>query len=159
MPQTKTSAYAKDFAPFLADLKVPNIDVETVVASHRKNVETLIEANRRALDGVRAVTQRQVELVREGFERASEVAAEAMAPEAPEKKLARQAELAKDAFDAGLANYRELYDLAAKASESVFELWTKRISDSFEEFRAVSNGAAESAKDAADHAKKAAKSA
>jgi phasin family protein len=151
MPQAKTfdftKDFTKDFAPFLADLKLPNIDVDSVVASHRKNVETLIEANRRALDGVRAVTQRQAELVREGFERASEVAAEAMAPAAPEKKFARQAELAKDAFDTGLANYRELYALAAKASESVFDLWTKRISETFEEFKAVSN-AAESAKKA-----------
>jgi len=157
MPQTKTSAYGKDFAPFIADLKFPNIDVDSVVASHRKNVETLIEANRRALDGVRAVTQRQAELMRQGFERASEVAAEAMAPSAPEKKLARGAELAKDAFDTGLATYRELYEMTAKASQDVFDLFTKRISASFDELKAASNGAAEATRDASESAKKAVK--
>lgn len=98
MSQTKTASFTKDFAPFLADFKMPQVDVDSVVACHRKNVETLIEANRCALEGARAVAQRQAELMREGFEKASEVAAEAMAPSAPEKKFACGTELAKDAF-------------------------------------------------------------
>lgn len=149
MPQAKTASYAKDFAPFLADLKLPHVDVDSVVASHRKNVETLIEANRCALEGARAVAQRQAELMRQGFERASEVAAEAMSPSAPEKKIAWGTEVAKDAFETGLASYRELFGLATKASEEVFALMTKRISASFDEFRAASNGVAETVKDIA----------
>ena len=149
MPQAKTASYAKDFAPFLADFKLPHVDVDSVVASHRKNVETLIEANRCALEGARAVATRQAELMRQGFEKASEVAAEAMAPSAPERKIAWSTELAKDAFETGLANYRELFGLAAKASEEVFELMTKRISASFDEFKAASNGVAETVRDVA----------
>jgi phasin family protein len=148
MPQTKTaSSYAKDFAPFLADFKFPYVDVESVVATQRKNFETLLEANRYALEGARAVAQRQAELMREGFERASELAAEAMAPAAPEKKIAWSTDLAKDAFETGLANYRELFGIATKTSSEVFDLMTKRISQSFDEFRAASNGVAETAKD------------
>jgi phasin family protein len=147
MPQPKTASYSKDFAPFLADFKFPHVDVESVVATQRKNFETLIEANRCALEGARAVAQRQAELMREGFERVSEVAAEAMSPAAPEKKIAWSTELAKDAFEAGLANYKELFGIASKAGSEVFELMTKRISQSFDEFRAASNGVAETAKD------------
>jgi phasin family protein len=147
MSHAKTASYAKDFAPFLADLKLPHVDVDSVVASHRKNVETLIEANRCALEGARAVAQRQAELMREGFEKASEVAAEAMAPTAPEKKLAWGTEIAKDAFETGLANYKELFGLATKTGEEVLELMTKRIAASFDEFKVASKGVAESVKD------------
>ena len=155
MAQPKTATFGKEFAPFMADFKLPHVDVDTVVATQRKNFETLIEANRCALEGARAVAQRQAELMREGFEKASEVAAEAMAPSAPEKKIAWSTELAKDAFETGLANYKELFGLATKASEEVFSLMTKRISASFDEFKAASNGAAETFKEAAkDVAKK-----
>jgi len=140
--------FGKEFAPFLSDLKFPGVDVDTVVASQRKNFETLIEANRRALEGARAVAQRQAELVREGFERATEAATEAMAPTAPEKKFARQAEFAKDVFESSIASYRELFGLATRASEEVMDLVTKRISASFDEMRACTNGAATGAKSA-----------
>jgi len=149
MAQPKTATFGKEFAPFLADFKLPNVDVDTVVATQRKNFETLIEANRCALEGARVVAQRQAELMREGFEKASEVAAEAMSPSAPEKKIAWSTELAKDAFETGLANYKELFGLATKAGEEVFSLMTKRISASFDELKAASNGVAESVKDVA----------
>ena len=152
MAQPKTATFGKEFAPFMADFKLPHVDVDTVVATQRKNFETLVEANRCALEGARAVAQRQAELMREGFEKASEVAAEAMSPSAPEKKIAWSTELAKDAFETGLANYKELFGLATKASEEVFSLTTKRISASFDEFKAASNGVAESVKDVAKKA-------
>jgi phasin family protein len=147
MPHTKTAYSAKDFAPFMADFKLPHVDVDSVVATQRKNFETLVEANRLALDGARAVATRQAEMVRQGFERASEFAAEAMAPSAPEKKIAWGTNLAKNAFETGLASYRELFGLYTKASEEVFSLMTKRISASFDELKAASNGVAESVKD------------
>jgi len=149
MQHTKSASFAKDFAPFLADFKLPHVDVDSVVATQRKNFETLVEANRLALDGARAVATRQAEMVRQGFERASEVAAEAMAPSAPEKKIAWSTNLAKDAFETGLAGYRELFGLYTKASEEVFELMTKRISASFDELKAASNGVAETFKETA----------
>ena len=165
MAQTKTTAYGPDFAPFMsdfkfpgvADFKFPTVDVDSVVATQRKNFETLVEANRCALEGARAVAQRQAEMMRESFERASEVAAEAMAPSAPEKKIAWSTELAKDAFEASLASYKELFGIASKAGTEVFELMTKRISQSFDEFKAASNGAVATAKDISkDVAKKSA---
>ena len=155
MAQAKTTFSAKEFAPFMADLKLPHVDMDSMVASQRKNVEALIEANRCALEGARAVAQRQAEIVREGLERATEAATEVMSPSAPEKKMARQAELAKSAFDASLASYRELYEMATKASEEVFDLVAKRISASFDEFKSASNGVSE----AYEAAKKPAKAA
>lgn len=143
MPQTKTSAFPKDFAPFLADFKMPGFDLEAMAAIHRKNVETMIEANRRALDGVRALVERETEMVREGFERANKAASEAFAPSAPEARLARSAELAKDAFETGLATSRELYALAAATGEDVMNLVSRRISATFDEVKAAAaNGTA-----------------
>ena len=143
MPQTKTSAFPTDFAPFLADFKVPGMDFEAMAALHRKNVETMIAANQRAMDGVRAFVERETALAREGFDRANMAATEAMAPTAPEAKLARSAELAKDAFETGLAASRELYALAAATGEDVMSIFTKRISASFDEVKAAAaNGTA-----------------
>ncbi len=150
MPQTKTSDFAKEFAPFLADFKFPGMDFEAMAALHRKNVETMISANQRAMDGMRAFAEREAALAREGFERANKAATEAMAPGAPEAKLAKNAEFAKDAFETGLAASRELYALAAATGEGVMDIWTKRISASFDEMKAAAaNGHAAKAEPAA----------
>jgi phasin family protein len=147
MPHSKTSAFPKEFAPFLPDFKIPGLDFGAMAAVHRKNVETMIAANQRAIDGVRAFVEREAELAREGFERANKAATEAMAPTAPEAKLARNAEYAKDAFETGLAASRELYALAAATGEDVMNIFTKRISASFDEVKAAAaNGAAPAAK-------------
>ncbi len=137
MPQTKTSAFPQDFAPFLNDFKFPGMDFEAMAALHRKNVETMIAANQRAMDGVRAFVDREAALARESFERANKAASDAMAPDAPEAKLAKNAELAKSAFETGLAASRELYALAAATGEDVMNIWTKRISASFDEMSAA----------------------
>ncbi len=137
MPQTKTSPFPTDFAPFLADFKFPGFDLEAMAALQRKNVETMIAANQRAMDGVRAFVERETELAREGYERANKAASEAMAPAAPDVKIASHAAFAKDAFETGLAASRELYALAAATSEDVMNILSQRISASFDEVKAA----------------------
>jgi phasin family protein len=156
MPQTKSSAFPKDFAPYFADFKIPGFDLEAMATIHRKNVETMIEANRRTMDGVRALVEREAELMREGFERANKAATEALAPTAPEDKLALNADYAKGAFESGLAASRELYALAAATGEDVMGLVTSRIRAGFDEVKAAAaNGsAAPAAKAEPAHAKK-----
>ena len=51
-----------DFTKFIADINVPGVDVNEVVAFQRKNVEALTKANKVAFDGFQAVAKRQGEI-------------------------------------------------------------------------------------------------
>src|SRR5271170_6974843 len=100
-----------DVGKAFAGFNLPAIDTESMMASQRKNMEALTQANQLAVEGVQAVTRRQVELAREAFEGASAALRDLVSPGAPEDRFAKNAALAKDVFEKGLANAREIAEL------------------------------------------------
>jgi phasin family protein len=122
-----------DMSKTLSDFRIPGFDLEAIVEAQRKNVEALTEANQLAVEGVRAMAQRQSEIVRQAIEEASALLREWTQPGAPEERLAKNVESAKQAFEKGLANARELNELTTKASTDVFSVIAKRVSEGFDE--------------------------
>src|SRR5215475_14990679 len=115
--------------------KAPLFDVEAAIATQRKNVEALTAANRVAFEGVQAVFRRQAELVRESVDELSKASKEFTAASSTEDKLAKQAELAKSAFETALANVRELSEIVQKAGEEAVSVLSKRVVDNFDEVK------------------------
>jgi len=124
-----------DVSKYLGDFKVPGVDVETIVASQRKNIEALTQANKLAFEGLQNVVKRQVEILRQSFDEIARLSKEFSEPGSPHDKAARQAEIAKDSFERVLSNARELTELVTKANNEAFELLNKRFSQSLEEAR------------------------
>ena len=124
-----------DFTKYLGDFKFPSLDVEAYITAQRKNVEALTQANRLAYDGLQAVTKRQIEIVRQALDQAAQAAREVTAPGNPQDKAAKQAEVAKDAFERALSNLKELGELVAKANTEAFELLQSRFTESLDEIR------------------------
>jgi phasin family protein len=126
---------AGEFGKFFINGKAPLFDVEAAFAAQRKNVEALTAANRVAFEGVQAVLRRQAELVREGVDELSKASKEFTAAGSTEDKLAKQAELAKSAFETALANVRELSGIVQKAGEEAVSVISKRVVDNFDEVK------------------------
>jgi phasin family protein len=124
-----------DISKFIGDFKVPGVDVETVVSSQRKNIDALTQANKLAFEGVQAVFKRQVEILRQTLEESSTVAKELVEAGTPQDKVARQTELAKDAFEKALANSRELSEIIVKSNSEAFELLNKRFTQILDEIK------------------------
>ena len=124
-----------DVTKLLGDFKVPGLDVETLVASQRKNIEALTQANKLAFEGVQAVFKRQVEILRQTLEESAVVAKELVEPGTPQDKAIRQTELAKDAFERSLSNARELSEIIAKSNAEAFELLNKRFTQVLDEVK------------------------
>lgn len=131
----KHSFFDMDVSKAFAGFNLPTVDAESMMATQRKNLEAFTQANQLAVEGVQAVTRRQVEIAREAFEGASVAMREFTQPSAPEDRIAKHAELAKQAFEKGLANARELTELFAKANSEAFNVITKRFSESLDEIR------------------------
>jgi phasin family protein len=136
MAKTKTSKNGfSDLSNAFGDFRVPGIDVDAVVAAQRKNFEAMTQANQFAVEGLRAVAKRQAEIAQQTIEEASALVRDWTQPGAPEERLASTVEAAKQAFEMGLANVRELTDLTAKASTDVFSVIARRMSEAFDEVR------------------------
>ena len=124
-----------DFTKVMADFRLPTVDVEAVVAAQRKNIEALTQANQLAVEGVQAVARRQVEIARQAVEEYTSLLRDLSTPVAPEDRLAKQVDVVKGAVEKGLANARELAELATKANTEAFNVINKRFTEGLDEVR------------------------
>ena len=125
--QPEKAFFDFDITKLIGDFKVPGIDFEGLVASQRKNIEALSHANKLALEGVQAVFKRQAEILRQAIEETATVTKELVDTSSAQEKVARQTELAKDAFERGLANARELSEIITKSNSEAVDLLNKRF--------------------------------
>jgi phasin family protein len=116
-----------DVTKMIGEFKVPGVDIETLVASQRKNIEALTQANKLAFEGLQAMFKRQVEIARQSIEESTAVARQLVDNGTPQEKAVRQTELTKEAFEQALANSRELSEIIAKSNAEAFELLNKRF--------------------------------
>lgn len=124
-----------DVGKAFAGFTFPGLDVESMVAAQRKNLEALTQANQLAVEGVQALARRQVEIAREAVDEASSLVREWAQPGAPEDRIVKNAEYAKQAFEKGVANAKELAELVTKANSEAFNVIQKRVAEGFEELR------------------------
>jgi len=126
-----------DVTRMLGDMQLPGVDMEAMMQAQRRNIEALSRANQLAGEGMHAVLRRQAEILRQSMEEANRHIASMMEPGGTEQRMARQAEIAKEAFEAALANMREIADLMAKSNQETFEVINKRVSESLDEVRSL----------------------
>ena len=123
-----------DFAKAADQFKVPGLDAQALVEFQKRNLEAVASANKIALEGAQAVIRRQAEILRQGVEELSTAVSELNAAGTPQDKVLKQVELAKSAYEASLANLRELAELASKSNGEAADLLSNRVSESFGEF-------------------------
>ncbi|MGQ0675701.1 MAG: phasin family protein [Rhodospirillales bacterium] len=159
---SKTNPFADlDFTKFMGefkmpgmDFKMPEVNVDLLVQAQRKNFEAFASANQLAFEGIQAVAKRQGDIVRETIEELTKIGKElASVDQAPEARVAKQAELAKAGFEKAIANLRELSDMMIKANGEAAEVITHRISEALDEVKdAAINGKAHTANGTVWHA-------
>jgi len=152
---TKTNPFADlDFTKIMGEFKMPEVNVDLFVQAQRKNFEAFASANQLALEGIQAVAKRQGDILREAIEELTQAGKELAAiDQAPEARVAKQAELAKAAFEKAIANLRELGDMMIKANGEAAEVITHRISEALDEVKeAAVNGKAHKTNGKAKHA-------
>ena len=129
------SKVVAEFSNALKQYKLPNVDLDSVVASQKKNVEALTSANRVAFEGLQAVARRQAEILQETMNEASKAVDALAKAGSPPEIAAKQAELIKSAFERALSNMRELAELVAKSNQDATNTVNSRIAASLDEIK------------------------
>jgi phasin family protein len=127
--------FENDFTKMFSEFKIPGFDMQSLVATQRRNIEAVNTANQLAVEGIQAVLRRQTEIMKSMVEESSTVLREMMAQGAPEQKIAQQTELVKTAFEKALGNLRELTEMVAKSNTEAADVLTKRIGESLTELK------------------------
>lgn len=128
-----------DVSKLISEFKVPGIDVDGLMAAQRKNIEAVTAANKVAFEGMQAVATRQAEILRQTMQEMSSVMSDLMSAGTPEERVAKQADLAKQAFEKALANMREIAEMITKANTEAADLINKRISATLDELKVVAS--------------------
>ncbi len=131
----EAASMQEQFTKLLENFKIPGVDLQAILDSHKKNIDALADTTRVATQGATAVVQRQQEILRDALERAAAMARELAATGSPQEIAAAQQELFKKALETGLANARELAEMVEKSNREAFEVIQRRMTEGFETIR------------------------
>lgn len=133
--ETETPSPIDQFSTFIHGLKLPGIDVNEILASQKKNMEAFTKAMQRTTEGAEAVARRQAEILRTALDQTAALIRELTVPGSPKETVAKQAEFIKKAFEAAVANARELAEMVEKSNKEAFEVIKRRTSETLDEIR------------------------
>jgi phasin family protein len=134
--QPESDSFMDMFGRFGRDLKVPNVDVEAILAHHRKNLEALEKSARAGAAGATSLLSRQRELLQDTLREVADMAQSYRAPGNPQELMAKQTEFARKSFEAALKNAGEVAELARKSGTESIEILRERIKAAMQEIRA-----------------------
>jgi len=121
----------------LAQLQVPGVDMDALVASQRDNLEALTKANKAAMEGMKGVGEWQMKILSKTIDEISSATREMAQVRSPQGIVVEQTELAKRAFEAAVTNMRELADILNKANEDATRTIVDRVPESLDEIKEV----------------------
>jgi phasin family protein len=124
-----------DFKRYADQFQVPGLDSKALIEAQRKNIEAITQANRVAFEGVQAVAQRQGEIIRQAMDESVKAMQDVGTANAPEDRVSKQAEIAKNAFETAIKNMRELAEMSAKSQTEALDLINARVTEGFDEIR------------------------
>jgi phasin family protein len=137
MTEYKNPFLDLDVQKMMGEFKLPNVDVDAVVAAQKKNIEALTSANQLAVEGMQAIARRQAEIMRQTVEEVQRSMQSMMETGTPEVKVAQSTELTKIAFEKAIANMKELSEMVAKSNGEAFDVINRRVAESLDEIRTL----------------------
>lgn len=137
MAKADTSMFGMDFTKYLPNFGIPGVDAEALADLQKKNFEAFGKASKLAADGVEEIFKRQGEMIKASFDELDTAVKAAAEKGLPEFDAEKQATAAKASADLVAANTRELMDMATKSGKKVFDVISKRATESVAEVKTV----------------------
>ncbi len=137
MAKKPETMFDMDVTKLMGEFKLPQVDVEALVAAQRKNIETLSTANKLALEGMQAVAKRNMEIMQQSLADMTEAMKAIASAEAPQAKAAKQAELLKSTYEKAMQNIRELQDMIQKMSGDTLGVLNRRVGEALDEVKTM----------------------
>ena len=119
--------------PVFGAMKMPEFNVDAMVAAQQKNIETMNLANKTVVESWQAFAKMQAKLWQVAVEDTGTLAQDVASAKEPTDKIAKQAAFAKAAFESSVSSARESQDLAAKAANKTVDIVSKRWSEGLKE--------------------------
>jgi phasin family protein len=123
-----------DLYKLVEQFKVPGVDMDAIVESRRKDMDALIATNQATLDSMQLLGKKQAEILTQALQSVKDNAQTVVKSGADP---AKQAELARKAYEKAVAQMTELSDMARKAQADAMAGITARAQQSVQELKAL----------------------
>jgi phasin family protein len=130
-----------DFSKQLANLKIPGVDTDAMVAAQQKNMDALVEANKAAAAGYQDLFRKQVAIFEETMSEARKQLSSFDSTKLDADAAKAQGDLARAAFEKAIGNMQALAESAQKANSDAYDIVAARIRESMTEIRDMANKA------------------
>jgi phasin family protein len=125
------------FADMGKQMRMPQIDYEALLESHRKNIDAMQRSAAVLTEGGRAVFAKQQEILSEVMQETRQLIADFKPTGSAQEVAAKQAELARRAFEATVKNTKDIAELIQKSSSEAPKIIFERMRESVAEARAA----------------------
>ena len=124
----------QDMVKDMSSKVMGNMDKESMMMSHRKNMEALTEANRMAVEVMKSIAQLQSQYVKQTFDDMASIMKDAMAhPPASKEAMTKHTDHVKSQVERAVGHSNNVASSVAKSQKEIFDLMHKRYSDGLEE--------------------------
>lgn len=123
------------FKKFGEQLKVQPFDMTKIMEHHQKNLEAMTRSWQAMAEGASGIANKQKEVFEAAMKDMAEMAQSYKPGGNPQDVMAKQAEFAKKAMEAAIANTRDIAELVQKSSTEAFKIVQDRMKESYEEIR------------------------
>jgi len=117
-------------------LKIPSFDVKKIMEHQQKNLEAMAKSWQAMAGGANEIAKKQREIFEQAVKDVTAMVQEYKPGGSPQEIMTKQAEFAKKAMEAAIANTRDIAELVQKSSAEAFKIVQDRMKESYEEIRA-----------------------
>src|SRR5262245_19989918 len=128
-------AFADMFTSTGEQLKIPSFDVAKIMEHHRRNLEAMTKSWQAMAGGATEIAQKQRDIFEATVKDVTTMVQEYKPGGSPQEIMTKQAEFAKKAMEAAIANTRDIAELVQKSSTEAFKIVQARMQESYEEIR------------------------
>ncbi len=116
-------------------LKIPSFDVKKIMEHQQKNLEAMAKSWQAMAGGANEIAKKQREIFEEAVKDVTAMVQTYKPGGSPQEIMAKQAEFAKKAMEAAIANTHDIAELVQKSSAEAFRIVQDRMKESYEEIR------------------------
>ena len=118
----------------------PTLNVEALLDGHRKNVVAMTKANQVVFDGLKTLAQRERDVFKSTVDDYTTVSSDVLTGTSVQERATKQVDGAGHIYASSVARFLELSDIAVKTNFSAADILNARVTEMFDEFRALFAG-------------------
>jgi phasin family protein len=124
----------QDMVKDMSSKVMGNMDKESMMMSHRKNMEALTEANRMAVEVMKSIAQLQSQYVKQTFEDMASIMKDTMAhPPVSKEAVSKHTGHVKSQVEKAVGHGSNMAGAIAKSQKEIFDLMHNRYSEGMSE--------------------------